>query len=139
MNKENILNFFKTRKHAVIATSGENGQPEAALIGFGETDNLEIIFGTYKTSRKYKNLKKNNKATFVIGWDQDNITVQYEGVARELGADEIDRYVSVYHKKLPSAAAFRHHPDQSFWIVTPTWIRYSDLSGDEEQIQEVTF
>lgn len=137
MNKETILKFFKSRKHAVIATIGEYGQPEAALIGFGETDGLEIIFGTYRTSRKYKNLKRSNKATFVIGWDNDNITVQYEGVARELSANEIDRYVSIYHEKVPSAAAFRNHPEQSYWIVTPTWIRYSDLNGDEELIEEI--
>jgi pyridoxine/pyridoxamine 5'-phosphate oxidase len=139
MNKETILKFLKSRKHAVIATSGDNNQPEAALIGFGETDDLEIIFGTYKTSRKYKNLKNNSKTAFVVGWEQDNITVQYEGVARELKLEEVDHYVSVYHTKVPSAAVFRNHPDQSYWIVTPTWIRYSDLSGDEEQVEEINF
>src|SRR3989344_737 len=105
--KKIILDFIKTKKHTVISTCGKNQKPEAALMGFGETDDLELIFGTYKTSRKYKNLKENNKVAFVIGWDEDNITVQYEGIAEELEGSEIEKYVSLYHKKAPEAADFK--------------------------------
>ena len=44
---------------------------------------------------------------FVIGWDEDNITVQYEGIAEELEGSEIEKYVSLYHKKAPEAADFK--------------------------------
>lgn len=139
MDKTGVLNFIKTKKHAVISTCGKNQKPEAALVGFGETENLEIIFGTFNTSKKYKNLKENNKVALVIGWDEDYITVQYEGIAEELEGSEIEKYVALYHKKAPEAAAFKSHKNQTYWKVKPTWIRYSDLSGDEEKIYEYTW
>lgn len=139
MDKDTVLAFIKTKKHAVISTCGKNQQPEAALIGFGETDDFELIFGTFKTTKKYKNLKKNNKVAFVIGWDEDYITVQYEGIASELSRSEIEKYIPLYHKKTPGAAAYKSDPNQTYWKVKPTWIRHSDLSGDEEKIYEFTF
>lgn len=139
MNKTSVLAFIKTKKHAVISTCGKNQQPEAALLGFGQTDDFELIFGTFRTSKKYKNLKENKKVAFVISWDEDYITIQYEGVAQELSQSEIEKYVHLYHKKVPGAADYKSHPDQTYWKVEPTWIRYSDLSGDEEKIYEFTF
>jgi uncharacterized pyridoxamine 5'-phosphate oxidase family protein len=138
MTKEDVLTFIKTKKHTVISTCGKNHQPEAAVIGFGETDEFELIFGTYRTSKKYKNLKENNKVAFVIGWDEDFITVQYEGIATELEPSETERYTSLFFKKLPSAESYSSHPDQTFWKVKPVWFRYSDLSEDEEKIFEYT-
>ena len=139
MTKDEVLTFIKGKKLAVISTSGSDKQPESALIGFGETDNFELIFGTYKTTRKYKNLKKNNKVAFVIGWDENNITVQYEGTASVLEDSDIEKYVTLYHEKVPDASKFKLHPDQTYWMVKPKWVRYSDLSGDEEKVIEFTF
>ena len=139
MNREEVLSFIKTKKHAVISTSGRDNHPEAALIGFGETDNFELIFGTYKTSRKYKNLKENSKVAFVIGWDEDYITVQYEGMASELESSEVEKYVALYHKKVPGAVMYKSHPEQTYWKVKPIWVRYSDLSRNEEKVFEFKF
>jgi pyridoxine/pyridoxamine 5'-phosphate oxidase len=139
MKKEDIVAFIKTKKHAVISTYSPDEFPEAALIGFGESDDLEIIFGTYKTSRKYKNLKINNKVAFVIGWGEELITVQYEGLAFELDESESEKYLSLYHKKMPSAIIYKTHPDQSYWRVQPKWIRYSDLSGEKGKVVELVF
>jgi pyridoxine/pyridoxamine 5'-phosphate oxidase len=139
MEKSDVLAFIKTKIHTVVSTCGSNQQPEAALVGFGETDQLELIFGTFRTSKKYKNLQENSRAAFVIGWDEDYITVQYEGIVRELEPEEWEKYLSIYHHKVPSAAHYRTNPDQTYFLVTPTWIRYTDASGDEEVITEFSF
>lgn len=139
MNLNQVLEFIKSKPHTVISTCDKDNQPEAAVIGFGETDDLELVFGTYKTSRKYKNILKNNKVAFVIGWDSDYITVQYEGIAIEIFGEEREKYLSLFHSKLPSAAHYKNHPEQTYFKVKPTWIRYSDLSGDEEKIFEFKF
>lgn len=140
MNKQVIYDFLNRNEHAVIATANpQTHQPESALIGFGQTQELEIIFGTFNTSKKYKNLQENNKVSFVIGWENDFITVQYEGIAHEIFGEEVNDLVEMYHQKVPSAAHYHEYPQQRYFKVTPTWIRYSDLSGDEEQIFEVTF
>lgn len=139
MTKAKILSFLKSRIHAVISTVSTAHQPESALIGFGETEQLEIIFGTETTTRKYQNLKKNPNAAFVFGWEEDSITVQYEGIARELPKDEWDKYLKMYHDKVPSAKKYQSFPNQTYFIVIPTWIRYSDLSGEAEVVEEFSF
>ena len=65
-------------------------------------DDLELIFDTFTSSRKYKNLQKNNNVSFVIGWD-DNITVQYEGIAQEVKGEEAEKYKQIYWEKNPEA------------------------------------
>ena len=138
--KKRIMDFMQTNMLTVISTIDVNGnKPESAVIAFAQKDNFELIFGTYRTRRKYKNIKENNRVSFVIGWDEDYITVQYEGVASELSTSEIEIYVPIYHKKVPGASIYKSHPEQTYWKVTPAWIRYSDLSGEEEKIYEWNF
>lgn len=134
--KKDLYSFIHSKIHAVISTCDTSNQPEAALIGFGETENLEIIFGTYTTTRKYKNILENNKVALVIGWDDDSCTVQYEGIASEINREVWDRYVNMYHEKVPRAKKFRDFPDQTYFKVKPMWIRFSDLSSDEEYVVE---
>ena len=59
----------------VIATVGENGEPEAALIGFGQTDDLTLVIGMSGKSRKYKNIMGNPKLALVIGGWNEPVTV----------------------------------------------------------------
>lgn len=58
MNVEEVFQFMNGESLAVLATATENGQPEAALMGFAVTPGLEIIFDTVKSSRKSPNLKE---------------------------------------------------------------------------------
>ena len=138
MKKEDVLSFIKTRIHAVISTIDEKGRPESALIGFTETDQLEIFFGTFNTSRKYKNLQKNKQVALVIGWTDDSITVQYEGLAEEVDKKDVPLCISLLQQKIPSSIKFSTLPQQTYFKVTPTWIRYSDLSSSKEKIVEFT-
>lgn len=139
MKQADVYSFLHSKIHAVISTCGKNLKPEAALIGFGETEKLEIIFGTFKTTRKYRNLLENTRVALVVGWDEDGCTVQYEGIATELSEEEVKDYLEIYHKKVPSAAHYAEHPDQTYFIVRPSWIRYTDVSGEVEQVEEFTF
>ena len=95
--KKIILDFIKKQNLAVLATVGEIA-PESSVLEFGENDNLEIILDMYNSSRKYKNMKKNPNVSLVIGWDED-ITIQYEGVAKELSGEEKRLQQEIYWKK----------------------------------------
>ena len=57
-------------------------------MGFAVTRELEIIFGTVKTSRKCANSKKNPAVAWVIGCTME-VAVQYEGSARDLEGEEL--------------------------------------------------
>jgi len=88
MNVDEVFQFMNRESLAVLATAAVNGQPEAALMGFAVTPELEIIFDTVKSSRKYPNLKKNPRVAWVIGCTTE-VTVQYEGVAEELEGEQL--------------------------------------------------
>ncbi len=132
-----VLELLRKTKLAVISTVGEDA-PESAVLEFAETEDLELIFDTLSSSRKYRNLQKNHNASFVIGWD-DNLTVQYEGIVQELLSEELERYKQIYFKKNPKAKRWEHVEGIRYFKVTPRWIRYSDLNQHPWDIKEIKF
>ncbi|MBI5133800.1 MAG: pyridoxamine 5'-phosphate oxidase family protein [Candidatus Taylorbacteria bacterium] len=126
--RKKIAEFLKGEKLAVVSTVGKDGAPESAVVAFAETKGLEIVFGTSNTSRKHANLQKDPRVSFAIGWSfTGKKTVQYEGVASELSGKEAEKMAKALIAKNPSAAKFHELPDQRYFIVKPTWIRYSDF------------
>lgn len=135
--KKIILDFIKKQRLAVISTVGIDSKPESAVLEFGETEKLEIIFDTFSTSRKYKNLQTNKNVSLVIGWDE-NITVQYEGVAEEVRGKEAKEYQQIYWNKNPKAQRWESREDITYFKVMPKWIRYSDLRKDPWEVFEIS-
>ena len=78
----------------------ESGTPESALVGFSETDSFQLLIGTGVQSRKFQNIVRGGRVSVVIGWDE-NITVQYEGLARPLHNDEKGYLLENHYAKLP--------------------------------------
>jgi general stress protein 26 len=134
--RQEILDFIRRQLLAVISTVDAKGRPEGAVIGFGQTDSLQLIFGTYASSRKYANIATNPEVSFVIGWDT-GITVQYEGVARELDGDEAEAYAEEYFQKSPDSRKYKDHPEERYFLVEPKWIRYTDLNIEPWRILEL--
>jgi predicted pyridoxine 5'-phosphate oxidase superfamily flavin-nucleotide-binding protein len=48
MNMEDVFEFMKGERLAVLSTASEDGHPEAALMGFAVTPDLEIILTRWK-------------------------------------------------------------------------------------------
>lgn len=138
MNKENILEFIKQHDLAVVSTVGEGGKPQAAVVEFGELDDLTIIIDTLKTSRKYKNLQTNKNVAIVIGWD-NNRTLQTDAVATELAGADLDKARRAYFAKNPRAKKWENKPGIAYFAFRPTWMRYSDVGKDPWEIVEFTF
>jgi len=138
--KNKILNFLKTNNLMVLSTMNKNNTPQSALVAFAETENLELIFGTFATTRKYQNLKHNNHVSLVIGTDETtNLTLQYEGIASEVTGNEFEQCKNIQLKKNPTSKKYASHKDQRYFKITPCWIRYSDLSKNPEEILELQF
>ncbi len=131
-----IYNFLNSYGLAVLSTINTEGLPHAAIVGFGQTQNLEILFGTDNTSRKYRNLKANPHIAFAIGGNTPE-TVQYEGIARELSESELRLVRDNYWKKNPHAEEHSRSEAERYFIVTPTWIRYTDLRIHPWDISEI--
>ncbi|KKW44474.1 MAG: Pyridoxamine 5'-phosphate oxidase [Parcubacteria group bacterium GW2011_GWA2_56_7] len=137
--KRTILQFIQSHTLGVVATASADGRPEAAMVEFGETDDLEIIFDTFDASRKFQNLQNNDKVAFVIGGWESDITVQYEGLATIPEGEDLDRCKEYFFKKNPHAKKWETRPGIVFVKVAPTWIRYSDLGKDPWDVHELDF
>jgi general stress protein 26 len=137
-HKNTILAFLKTQHLGTVATVHVLGEkPEAATVGFAETEALEIIFGTFNDSRKYTNLEHNKHVAFVFA--EKNISVQYEGVAHLLEGEEADEAKAMFIKKNPRAARVLNDSRERLIKITPTWIRYTDANVEPVTIFEVSF
>ena len=67
MTESDLHRFLLQCKLGVLGTIGGANMPQSALVGIAVTDNLEIIFDTLKSSRKYPNLIDRPACSFVIG------------------------------------------------------------------------
>ena len=135
--KRMILEFLRKHSLAVIATCHRNGTPEAAAIDFSVRDNLEIVFDTFKDTRKFNNLAERPGVAFVVGWN-DNITVQYEGEATKVPGADIEQYQRAHLDSVPAEREFIERGAVMF-KATPKWIRYSDFNKEPPELIEIQF
>jgi general stress protein 26 len=138
MNVEEVFRFMNSGRLAVLATVGESARPEAALMGFAVTPELEIIFDTLKSSRKYPNLKTNPRVAWVMGCTTE-VTVQYEGIAEELAGEERAKYKKIYFAAFPDGPARESWPGITYFVVRPKWVRYCDYNPQKRRIEEKEF
>jgi len=138
MTATDLFNFIQTQKLGVLGTLSPEGSPQSSLVGIAVTLELEIIFDTVKSSRKYRNLTANPACSFSVGWTGE-ATLQYEGEAREPTGDELARYQAVYFKKWPDGPDRLSWPGITYFVVRPEWIRFSDYDQRPPLIREFRF
>src|SRR6266404_2978122 len=127
MKRDELVQFLRRYKLAVQASVAPGGAPQAAVVGFAVSDELEIVFDTVETTRKYQNLRADQRIALVIGWD-DEITVQIEGVADFPTGEELERVRESYFAAYPDGRDRLAWPGITHVRVRPTWIRYSDFT-----------
>ncbi len=122
----------------VLCTLGDYGQPQAASMYFVFDTTLNIYFITREASRKFKNIKKNPRAAFVVSTEQPLQTVQMEGFVEEV-TDPHE--LSEHFSKLVAAASEKtivppvSQLDEGrmvFMKLSPDWVR----SGNFELLKE---
>jgi pyridoxine/pyridoxamine 5'-phosphate oxidase len=138
VTKSEVLEFIQAPKLGVLGTVSPDGVPQSSLVGIAVTNDLEIVFDTLRSTRKYRNLMSHPACSFAIGWAGET-TVQYEGKARAPGGDELARYQEVYFKKWPDGPNRLCWPGITYFVVRPKWIRYSDYDRNPPLIQEFSF
>ncbi len=117
------------KRYAVVSTVTAEGKPEAALVGFAVTQELELIFDTVRTARKWANLRANSNVAVVIGWDGE-ITVQLEGIAEEPEGEERERRKQQYFAAWPEGRERDSWPEITWIVIRPRWARYCDYGAD---------
>lgn len=130
-----LVDFVAARDLAVVSCLSSNGTPQSAVVAIAVTSDLEIVFDTVDSSRKYRNLKARGECSIVM-WTGE-ITMQYEGIAEEPVGEDLDRYKEAYFKKLPDGRDRQSWPGITYFVVRPKWIRYSDFNT--RLIEEFSF
>lgn len=134
--KDKMLEYLADHDFCVISTVDEQSHPESAYVGLFFNQDLTIIIGTSKNSRKAKNILQNNKVAIVVG----NLkgTVQYEGAAEEISYSDCEILVKEQNfTKPPRLEKYRDDPTNIWIKITPTWVRFTQ-HGATDQIEEFT-
>ena len=66
MDRIALHSFMARHRYGVISSTSGDNTPQSALVGIAITPDLEIIFDTVKSSRKYRNLIARPACSFVV-------------------------------------------------------------------------
>jgi pyridoxine/pyridoxamine 5'-phosphate oxidase len=129
--------FLSAHRYGVVSSVAVDGSPQSALVGVAVTTDLEIVFDTVTSSRKYANLVARPSCSFSIGWVGEQ-TVQLDGIARRPVGEELAQYQDAYFAVWPDGRARLAWPELVHFVVEPRWIRYSDYEQSPPRIDEFT-
>lgn len=135
--RQYLLQFLERNPHAVIGTVTRDNEPQAALVEFSQTDNLDLYFDTFRQSRKYANIMINNRVALTIG-GEDGKTLQCQGKAIELNGEQKDAAIRHHRKKLRDVEKFEHNPEIAYFAVKLNWLRLTDVTTQPWTIFETT-
>ena len=135
--KSEVYVFLSEQKHAVISTVNSKGNPESAMVGFAQNKDLELIFGTDKTTRKAQNIKAKNNVSVVVNGDAK--CIQYEGNAHLVTGNELEKFLEIFFEKIPGLSKYAKLENQIYYKITPNWVRLIDHNFSPGKISELTF
>jgi len=122
-----LFEFLKKTPYGVVSTVHKDGSPESALISLAVTPELEVVFETLNTARKYLNAMRDPRVAVAIGGRGDK-TVQIEGLADEPVEEDLERLKAAYYAECSFNEGHRGWPGMTYLRVKPTWIRYSNYA-----------
>jgi pyridoxine/pyridoxamine 5'-phosphate oxidase len=134
MSPQELAEFMGSCDLAVAGYISPEGAPQSAVLAFAVTPELEIVFDTVRSSRKYGSLTANPRCSVAM-WIGE-ITVQFEGIAEET---DLDIYKEAYFRKLPDGRDRLSWAGITYFVVRPKWIRYSDFLARPPRIEEFSF
>jgi hypothetical protein len=128
MTRDELLIFLRRHRIAVEATRGADGAPQAAVIGIAVSDELEIIFDTLASTRKYANLKLDPRIALVVGWDEE-ATAQIDGVAHFPVGQALERARARYFSVYPDGRERLTWEGITHVVVKPERVRFSNFKA----------
>ncbi|MBA3457623.1 MAG: pyridoxamine 5'-phosphate oxidase family protein [Deltaproteobacteria bacterium] len=135
MTRAELIAFLQETRLAVQASVHPDGAPQAAVVGVAVTDQLELVFDTLMTSRKYDNLRRDPRCA--ITWWAAATTVQIEGTADLPTGAELDRLRASYLATFPDGHERITDPAIAYVRIRPSWIRVSDFATVPPKVFEV--
>jgi len=125
MTLQDVKEFLKDFETCVIATVGSSGRPEAATVGFSVGDDFKFVVASNQSTRKAQNIAENSNVALVVGFDGPK-TLQIEGEASLLNQDS--ERIQLHLEKVPGARKYADLPGQNYYLIAPTWLRFTDYT-----------
>jgi len=138
MDKNALCTFMTRARYGVVSSLAADGTPQSALVGVAITPELEIVFDTLKTTRKYANLSARPACSVALWWGGEQ-TVQIDGVALEPSGAALDLYRQIYFAAWPDGRDRLAWTGITHLVVRPRWIRATDYDQAPPLIEEMQF
>jgi hypothetical protein len=132
--KSIIHSFLRQHRYAVISSLAANNTPESALIGIAVSANLEIIFDTLKSSRKYPISSPIRIALSSSAGKTNQLSNSRAGAHQPRGPD-LAHDQKIYFETWPDGPAGLGPVSST---SSSAWLRYSDFNPSLAQISELT-
>jgi len=109
---------------AVLATVSDD-QPHASLIAITPFEGFrQLIFATYRNTRKFRNLANNGKVAVLIEGKneeksgiQNGFVITAYGIAEEISLGATDNALQIHLQKYPELLSFTSDPDCALILV----------------------
>lgn len=138
MNLSDVKQFLDQFHECVISTVGEAMQPESATVGLSCDENFTLMIATNQSTRKAKNLQSNQKVAIVVGFEGPR-TVQIEGTAQIVNKEDFNSRIQLHLDWVPSAKTYESEPGQTYYLITPTWLRFTDYTQSPDTFETKDF
>jgi len=136
MTPPELLGFLKRQRFGVVSSVGQDGSPQAAVVGVAFTSDGDAIFDTVASSRKALNLRRDPRASLVI-WEGER-TVQMDGRVDEPSGTDREAILEVYLAVFPDGVERLRWEGITHFRFRPSWVRDSDFAaGPEPRILEL--
>lgn len=144
ITRTELVEFLRQVPLLTAASISPDGAPQAAMLGVAVGDDLEIVFDTLETTRKFLNIHRDPRIALVFGkaggytfGKNDERTLQYEGLAEIPAGEELKRVQALYFGLFPDGRERLKWPHITYVRARPTWIRYSDYNRNPPIIAEL--
>ena len=129
VEREELLDFVRTRHHLVLVTTRQDGRPQLSPVTGGVDGGGRIVVSTYPDRAKATNLRRDPRASVLVLSDEwDDAWVQVDGAAEVLdmpsaeaeeGLVEYFRCISGEHPDWDEYRAAMRRQGKSLVRITP--------------------
>jgi heme iron utilization protein len=114
--KELIHGALQTSRFAVLATES-GGQPYTSLIAITPFENFgQLIFATYRNTRKYRNLSQNSKVAILIEVGDVNMKDLHERIVLSIFGQTEE--INIAENKEAYQAHLKRHPEMESFMLS---------------------
>jgi len=107
VNRDELIEFIKTRHHAIVITTRGDGRPQASPVTCGTDDQGRIVVATYPERAKTRNARRDAAVSvLILSDDFGGPWVQVDGTAEVLDVPAAVEPLVGYYRSISG-----EHPD----------------------------